>query len=181
MVVRLVLEHEEPVLVLAVHIDRNADAARIDLLGRIEVIELPLSPQRLHPDDSDIHQCHITLLAVRIQHPAIVHIGSIGLKDRHGEESVLDVHGIDRRGKGCVAAVIRPIGINDPQLRDRRSTVLRIAEILLDEGEILLAHGKAAFFMKFFQRSVRELVELCENLHVRRQYNSALKRRRGLK
>ena len=180
MVVGLVLEHEEPVLILPVHIHRDADAARIDLLRFVEIVELSLRTQRLHADDSDVHQCHIALLAVPIEQLAVIHVGLIGLKNRHGKEAVFDIHGVDCRGKRRVTAVIRPVGVDDTQLRDRRGTVLRIAEILLHKCEIFLAHRKTVLLVKAFELTARELIELRENLHVHRQHNARLKcRRRG--
>ena len=80
-VVRLVLEHEEPVLIFSIHIDGHADAARIDFLGLIEILQLALCAQRLHPDDGDVHERHIAFVA-RIDRPAVIRILLIGLDDR---------------------------------------------------------------------------------------------------
>ena len=151
MVVCLVLEHEEPVLIFSIHIYGDTDAARIDLLGRVEVIEFSLGAQRLHPDDGNVHQRHIALLAALIEHLAVVHVALIALNDRHGKESIFDIHRVNRRGERRVTAVIRPVGVDHAQLRDRRCTVLRIAKILLNEFEIFLAHRKAVCGMETFE------------------------------
>ena len=180
MVVCLILEHEEPVLILPIHIDSHADAARIDLLGFVEILELALRAQRFHADDGDVHQGHIPLVAL-VECPAVIRIALIGLDNRQGEGPVLDVHGVNRRGKRRVAAVIRPVGVDHAQLRDRRRTVLRIAEILLNEFEIRLTHRKAVLFVKTLELTAREPGELREDLHVRRQHNPTLERRRRCK
>ena len=70
--------------------------------------------------------------------------------------------------------MIRPVGINDAQLRNRRGTVLRVTEILLHEREVFLAHRKTVLSVELFELPPRELVELRENLHVHRQHNAAL-------
>jgi len=178
MVVRLVLEHEEPVLILAVHIHRNADAGRIDLLRLIEIIEFALGAQRLHPDDGNVHERHITLSAVLIECPAIVNVALVGLNDRQPEEAALNVHRIDRCGKGRMAAMIGPVGIDHAQFGNRRCAVLRVAEILLNEFEIRIAHGKAAFCVEQRQLAAGQLIELRKDLHVRGHCDPRLERRR---
>ena len=92
MVVCLVLEHEEPVLIFSIHIYGDADAACVDLLGFVEVIKFALGAQRLHPDDGNVHQRHIALLAILIERLAVIHVALIALNDRSCKESVFDIH-----------------------------------------------------------------------------------------
>ena len=167
MIVRLVLEHEEPVLILPVYIHGNMDAARVDLLRHIEIVQLALRTQCLHPDHGKIHQRHIALF-IRVECLAVVRVLLIRLHDRQGEKAILDGHRVDRRGKRRMTAVIRPIRVDDAQLRDRRRAALRRAEVLLHKSEILLAHGKAVGSVKTCQFFARKCVELRQHLHIPR-------------
>ena len=151
MVVCLVLEHEEPFLIPAVDIHRDADTGRIDLLRFVEIIEFPLRTQRLHPDDGNVHQCRIALFSVLIECSAVIRISLIGLDNRERKEAVFNSDRVNRRGKCRMAAVVGPVSVDDAQLRDRRSAVLCIAEILLYEFEIRPAHCKIMLCVKAFQ------------------------------
>ena len=91
MVVRLIFEHEEPLLILAVYVHRNADAARIDLLGFIEVLQFALRAQRFHSDDGNVHERHIALI-IFVNCLAVIAIALIGLRDRRCKESTFDIH-----------------------------------------------------------------------------------------
>ena len=175
MIVRLVLEHEEPVLIFSVYIHGNMDAARVDLLRHIEIVQLALRTQCLHPDHSEIHQRHIALF-IRVECLAVVRVLLIRLHDRQGEKAILDGHRVDRRGKRRMTAVIRPIRVDDAQLRDRRCAALRRAEVLLHKSEILLAHGKTVGSVKTCQLLTRKCVELRQHLHIPRHRRLHLER-----
>ena len=62
-VVRLVLEEEEPVLGLAVHIDRALDGAGIDLFGLIEGRKYSLVLQILGTNRAHVHEAERLLVA----------------------------------------------------------------------------------------------------------------------
>ena len=176
MVVRLILEHEKPVLILAIHINRHMNTACVDLLGFVEIPQFPLRTQSLHPDHGDVHEGHIALFTL-IEGSTIIRILLIGLDERHRKKAALNVHRINRCGKGRMAAMIRPVGINDTQLRDRRGTVLRVAKILLHKREIRLAHRKSALSVEISQLPLRKIVERREDFHIHRHHNPTLQGR----
>ena len=147
MVVRLVLELDEPVLRLPAHVDGHDDAARVDLLGLVEVVELARLPERLHADDGDIHERHVARRRA-VDLIAVLLVLVVRLQDGRREIPVLHIDHVDGRRECRVAAVVGPVRVDDAQLRDRRRAVLRVAEIFLAEREILEAHGKAALRME---------------------------------
>ena len=171
-----ILEHEEPVLVLAIDIHRDPYAAGIDLLRGIEIVQFPLRTQHLHPDHSEIHQRHVAFLP-RIESLAVVGVFLIRFHDRQGEQAVLYIHRINCRGKRRVTTVIRPVGINHTQFCDRRRAVFSIAEIFLHKDKIFLAHGKSMCRVKALELDAGHLRKLRQRLYIPRHGNPHLERR----
>ena len=167
MVMRLVLEHDEPFLILAIHIDVHDDAAGVDFLGLVEILELALTAQRLHADDREVHERDLTLLAA-VDVLAIGEILLVGRRERGGEIALLDVHHIDGRRERRVTAMVGPVGIDDAQLRNRRGAALRIAEIALAELQVLEAHRETALVHEGVQAGLVKRVEILQHRHVLR-------------
>ena len=130
-VVGLVLEHQQPVLLLAVHRGGDVDGAGVDLLALVDICEQAPLFQDLGPDSGHIHQCLGTdsglFLAVDL-HPRgqIPLIGGLG-------GVVQDLHLVDVGGEGGVAAVVGPVGVHYPDFGDGGVPVLVIPEIALQE------------------------------------------------
>ena len=55
-VVRFVLEHQQPVLLLAVHLGGNVDGAGVDLLALVELGEKAAGFERLRADGRNVHE-----------------------------------------------------------------------------------------------------------------------------
>ena len=140
MVVRLVLKHQHPIPFLTVHIYRNADRAGVDLFGFVQVWQLARRLERLRADRRQIHERHRLVLAPCVEPFAQLQIGLIALLDigrrnlRPGED----------RAKGGMAAVIRPIGVDEPQFRHCGAAPLP-AEIFLAEPNVTEIHGQSIF------------------------------------
>ena len=179
MVVRLILEHHEPIFFLAVNLHRHDDAARVDLIGSIEIFQKPLLTQRLHADARKIHQGDIRLLS-RMNLLAVEHVELHCLRKHRCVFAVAEVHLVDDRRKRRMAAVIRPIRVDDAKLRDRRLTLLRRGKILLAELQILQTHGKAALFQQISERRHIHAAESRKRLHIGRLFDLLRERRRLL-
>ena len=179
MVVRLVLEHHEPIFFLAVNLHRHNDAARVDLIRSVEIFQKPLLTQRLHADAREIHQGDVRLLS-RMNLFAVEHVELHCLRKHRRVFAVAKVHLVDDRRERRMAAVVRPIRVDDAKLRDRRLTLLRRGEILLAELQILQTHGKAALFQQISERRHIHAAESRKRLHVGRLFDLLRERRRLL-
>ena len=69
-----------------------------------------------------------------------------------------------------MAAVIRPVGIYYAYLRDRRISVLRITEILLQAHEIVYIHRQRETLQQRFKLCLVHPDEACHRLHRLRHF-----------
>ena len=140
-VVGLVLEHEQPVLLLSVHRGGDVDGAGVDLLALVQVLQNSPLFQYLGGDGAHVHEGLRPggglLLAIDL-HPGI-QVLLVCL----GHVLIQDLHGIDVGAEGGVAAVIRPIGVHHPHLRDGGVPVFLVPEIGLEELQVRQVHGQA--------------------------------------
>ena len=139
-VVGLVLEHQQPVLLLPVHIGGDMDGAGVDLLALVQLgQEAPLF-QHLGADGGDVHQGLGTLsgllLAVDL-HPG----GEIPLIGRL-DGGIADLHVFQVGGEGGVAAVVGPVGVHHPHLGDGGVPLLLVPEVGLQEFQVVQVHGQ---------------------------------------
>ena len=82
MVMRLVFKIDQPFLRSAVHLDRNDNRARVDLVGLLLIIELSFFFKTLHCHQGDIHQTDILIPTVTVQTSACVQIIKVCTLDR---------------------------------------------------------------------------------------------------
>ena len=141
MVVCFVLEHEQPVLFLSVHIDLYLDRAGIDLIADFQIFQLAALAQRLSADRGDIHQGHHLASAMYFFPQADVCI--IGLLDRFLQRTGLDLHILQDRFKGRMPAVIRPVCIEHLQFGHRQIALFLITEIRLHMDQVRQRHRQA--------------------------------------
>ena len=134
-VVRLVFKHEQPVLLLAVHIHLDFHRAGVDLLALVEVGELPLRLERLRADHREVHQRH------RLLFPGIelVPQGEVFFKALF-DVGGLDLHVFQVGEEGRVAAVVRPVGVDHADLGDGRVAALGVFKVVLAEGDVVGVH-----------------------------------------
>ena len=148
-VVGLVLEHEQPVLLLAVHHGGDLDGAGVDLLALIQLGEQAPLFQRLGADGGDVHQglgpLGGLLLPIDL-HPG-VQIPLIGGLDRGGA----DVHRVQMGGEGGVAAVVGPVGVHHPHLGNGGVPLLLVPEVGLEEFQVIQIHRQAQLRQKMGQ------------------------------
>jgi hypothetical protein len=148
-VVGLVLEHEQPVLLLAVHHGGDLDGAGVDLLALIQLGEQAPLFQRLGADGGDVHQGLGPLggLLLPIDLHTGVQIPLIGGLDRGGA----DVHRVQMGGEGGVAAVVGPVGVHHPHLGNGGVPLLLVPEVGLEEFQVIQIHRQAQLRQKMGQ------------------------------
>ena len=134
-VVGLVLEQQQPGLLLPVHIHVDLHRAGVDLLGFIQLLQLACLFQIAHGDGGQVHQVD-GLCAV--QGTAGGDIFLIGPLDG----LILKADLVDGGGEGGVAAVIGPVGVDHADLGDGGLPAFA-AEVVLAEGDVVQVHGQA--------------------------------------
>ena len=72
-----------------------------------------------------------------------------------------------------MAAVVRPVGVNDANLSDGRIALL-IGEVLLAEDEVSQVHGKAVRSNELLEAILVKSVKALKNLYVSRLWNGNL-------
>ena len=141
MVVGLIFEHEQPVLLPAVHLGVNPDGAGVDLLTLVQLGQLAPLFQGFGPNGSQIHQGLGPL--GRLLRPVYLLAGGQVAPIGGPDLGVLDVHPVQVGGEGGVPAVIRPVGIHQPQLGEGGIPSLLLIHILLEKFQIGQIHGQA--------------------------------------
>ena len=157
-VVGLVLEQEQPVLLLTVHITLDLDGAGIDLLALVKVLQNAALLQRLGTDGRAVHQGAVFLVAAQLG--AHRHVAVKGFL-HHG---VVDLHIVQNGAEGGVAAVIGPVGIDHLDLGDGGVALLG-AEVLLTELDIPQIHGQTLFLDELGKTCLIQLVEALQHCH----------------
>ena len=132
----LVLEQEEPVFALAIHIDLHLDGAGIDLLRFVEAGEHAVLLEPLRTDRAHVHEAHGFLVAAELMaHRHVLVEGGL----HHG---VVDFNGVELGAESGVAAVVGPIRVDHLDLGDGGISLLTL-EILAYEPQIGLVHCQA--------------------------------------
>ena len=142
-VVGLILELNEPFLGFAVDRYGDLDRAGVNLVALVEVGDHALFLEGLHAHESHIHQRHdaVGVLAVNLVAGRVVFLESV-LDDR-AESRLFDLDLAESCEEGGVAAVVRPVGVDYPELGNARVAVLLVAEVVAAEFEVVERHGKA--------------------------------------
>ena len=139
-VVGLVFKHEQPVLLLSVHLRRDMDGTGVDLLALVQLGEQAPLFQHLCADGGDVHEGLGTggglLLSIDL-HPGgkVALIGSF-------DGGVVDPDLVQMGGEGGVAAVIGPVGVHHPHLGDGGVPLLLVPEVGLEEFQVVQIHGQ---------------------------------------
>ncbi len=157
-VVGLVLEEEEPVLLLAVHVHLALDGAGVDLLGLVQVLEDALGAQVLGTDGAHVHEADGLLGAAQL----LAHLKVLveGVPDH----LVVNFDLLKLGAEGGVAAVVGPVGVDHLYFRDGRHAALA-GKVLLAELDVRQVHGQAAVVNELLQLGVRKVQEAGQLLH----------------
>ena len=132
----LVLEQEQPVLVLAVHVALDLDGAGVDLVALVEVGQDAALLEGLCADGGHVHQAAGLFGAA-----GLLPQGHIPVK-RLLHHGVVDLDIVQDGAEGGVAAVVRPVGVDEADLGDGGIPVLAL-EVVLAEDDVGMVHGQA--------------------------------------
>ena len=134
-VVGLVFEHQQPVLLLTVHLGGNVDGAGVDLLALVELGEKAALFERLCADGRDVHERLGTLrgLLCTVDLLTCGEVAAIRTLD----SGVFDADLVQVRGERRVAAVVGPVGVDDAHLGHGGVAVLLVAEVSLQGLEVI--------------------------------------------
>ena len=158
MVMGLVLEQEQPVLILAVHVALDLDGAGVDLVGLVEVFQNALLLQLFGTDGGKVHHAAGLVLAAQVlAHGHVAVKGSL----HHG---IVDLHIVQNGAEGGVAAVVGPVGVDHLDLGDGGVALLG-AEVGLAELNVAQVHSKAVVGDELLQLVLAQLVEAFQHLH----------------
>ncbi len=137
MVVGLVLELQQPLLRLAVHVHIHADAASVVLLALLQVIQHAVRAQPPRAYCGDIHQADAPALTPKLPTHAEIHpVSPLHLLP---DKRVLKLHAVQLCVESGMSAVVAPIGVQDAQLGLGRVTPLPL-EIGDDLTQVIRAH-----------------------------------------
>ena len=165
MVVRFVLVHDEPFLLFAVHIGGDGDGAGVDFVRRVQIVQFAEAFQFTCADGGYVHEAERLVLSAEIFAERLV--GGIGVHDRLRERRQLEFDFVDGRMERRMAAVVRPVGVDDADFGEGRIAFLLVAEILLAEGEIFGGHGHAEIFDHVLDLLFGELAEAVDDPDIR--------------
>ena len=140
-IVRFVLEHEEPVLVLAVNVYLDANGACVYLLALVKVLQNTVLLELLRGEGGNIHQAEG--LVVPAELVAVSLVFSVCISNVGG----LDIGVVDDGAECGVAAVVGPVGVYHADLGDSRVAVLAL-EIILTELDIVVVHCQTVMYDK---------------------------------
>ena len=145
----LVLELEQPILLLTVHGHGDVDGAGVDFLGLVDVLHAAPLFDDLCAAGADVHEGLGTLVGLLLAvdlHPfcQVLVIGGLHL-------GILHLDALDVGAEGGVAAVVRPVGVHHTQLGDGGIPMLGVSEIALEEGQVVQIHSQAVGGEHFLQ------------------------------
>ena len=154
-VVRLVLEQEQPVLLFAVDIDLALHGAGVNLFGFVQTGKAAVCAQVLRADGAHVHQAHGLVLAPKLAaHGQVLIEGEL-------HRFVVDDNVGELGAEGGVTAMVGPVGVHHAHLGDG-GVATDFLEVRLEKLDVGLIHGKAALGTELRQTLG---VELSEALH----------------
>ncbi len=159
MVVRLVLEHQQPLLGLPVHIDIYEYAAGVVLLADLQVVQQAFLPEILGTDRGHIHQIEAFLLAAGLGTHLQVEVQSA--VDVLLDEGLLHIDALQLGREGGVAAVVAPVGVQNPQF-GLVGVAAFLGEVLHHLGEVVGIHRQThlpAICSQIFSLHIPESLE----------------------
>ena len=162
----LILKIDEPLLFLSVHIHRHHDAAGVDLIGLLLILEFTLRFQFLHSQQGQIHEADKFIVPSFVQNLPVLQVFFVSIFYGFPVIALPELHMLQFRGEGGVAAVVGPVGVQHPDLRHGRISFLLPAEILLDVLEVTEGHGQIQGIIELFQLRFLHLCETLKGFHI---------------
>ena len=170
MIVGFVFKVYQPLLGLAVHFYRHYDGAGIDFLGLFLIVQFAFRLQLSHGHQRKIHQADELILPFPKNLFPVRQILPVGLLDGLPVIAVRKAYIRKLCGKGRMAAVIGPVGIQHPDLRHGRISLFLIPKIILDVQKIPEGHCQVQGRVKFFQNRFLHIAEAIKDFYIRRLF-----------
>ena len=147
----LILEHQQPILILPVNLGVNMDRTSIDLLALIQLRQQATLFQHLCTDGCDVHERLRTdssfFFAVNLNSCSqIALISSLHCR-------IIDLYFVQVGREGGMSAVVRPVSIHHTHFSDGGIPVLFVTEICLQELKVIQIHSKAKLIQQRAQTS----------------------------
>ena len=158
-VVGLVLEQEQPILVVAVHIHLHLDGAGVDFLGFVEILQNAVLLKPLRADRAHIHQAYRLGVAAQL----VTHLKI--LVERGLDGGIVDLDIVELRAERGVTAMVGPVGVDHLDLGDRRVALL-LGEMLAAELQVGQIHGETTVLDELFELGVAHGAEAVDDLHL---------------
>ena len=131
----LVLEQEQPVLVVAVHVNLDLDGAGVDFLGLVKAGQDTVLLEPLGADGAHVHEADgLGVTAELVAHRQVTLEGGL-------DGGVIDGHFVQLGAERGVTAVVGPVGVDHLDFGDGGLAAL-LAEVLLAEFEVGQIHGQ---------------------------------------
>ena len=165
MVVRLILEIDEPLFLHPVHIDRDHDGACVNFVGLFLIVQLALRLQLLDAERCQIPEGYIFVIASLIHFVAVREIHLKCILQRLPHIAFFEVDLFQLCLECRVTAMIGPVCIEHTDLRDGRISLLLVPIVLADEQEVLVCHGqiqRVVEYLKIIQRHGSEALEFSD-------------------
>ena len=177
----LILKINQPLLGLSVDFHRHYDGAGVDLLGFLQILQFALGAQLLHAQYRQIHQADKLIVSSFIKSLMVGKILIVGILDRLSVIAVGKCYVLKLRRKGRMTAVIGPISIQHPDLRDRGIPLFFILKIILDMKEILKGHCQVHGTIKLLERRLVHGRKAFQDLNILRLLKDSRQSLRNLR
>ena len=169
-IVRFVFKEQQPVLFFTIVLNFDFDRAGVDFIGFVEFGKLALCFQVFCGNRTDVHKAYRLRASEFFTDSKVALIGFL-------QHLVFENNMVDCRIECRMSAMIRPVGVNHPDFRNRRLAVFR-AEVLPAFQKIRRVHCKSARFDKFRKFSFRKIGEAFNGFHLLRDFIFRLQRLR---
>ncbi len=132
-----------------VHFHRHHHRAGIDLVRFLQILKLPFLFQLAHCHQRQIHQAHELVFPSGEDLLSGIQVALISGFQGCLVIALLKGDIFQFCGKCGMAAMIRPVGIQHPDLRHGRIPVLLLFKIILNMKKVLEGHGKGKAPIQF--------------------------------
>ena len=142
MVVGLILEIYQPFLCLSVDFHRHHNAAGVNLFRFLLILQFSFLFQLFHRHQRQIHQADKFILPSLVHILPVRQIAAVGVLHGFLVISLIKGNILKLCGKRGMTAVVRPVGIQHPDLGHAGIPFFLIREIVLYMEEIPERHGQ---------------------------------------
>ena len=149
MIVGFIFKIDQPLLCLSVDLHRHYDRAGIDLIRILLIVQQAGLLQFSGSHGRQVHQAYELILPVPVHLLPVFQILPERCLDRLAVVAIIKRHILQLCGECGVTAVIRPVGVEHPDLCHSRIPVLLPGIVLSDEMKITVCHGQSQRIIQF--------------------------------